>query len=137
MSAIFQLLLIQFWSKLLKPKFNHNSTQPNKTKVRFNTKMTWHHHQHPPPTITTTTHLELNVTIISSFSDPVWTKLQSKFSVTILNRCQQSWWHLSISALFTEIFNLIFEVQNLFQPKFFCVQTFLDPQIFGPKFFWI
>ena len=54
---------------LSQPQLNHKSTQPNITKVWFDTKMTLHHH-HPPPT-----HRELNVSNTSAVTDPFVTKL--------------------------------------------------------------
>ena len=50
--------------KLSQPQLNQNSTQPNITKVGFDTKMTLHHH-----------HRELNVINISAVTDLMLTKL--------------------------------------------------------------
>ena len=50
-----KLFLLEMSILLSQPQLNHNSTQPNITKVGFDTKMTLrHHHHHPPPPPTTT-----------------------------------------------------------------------------------
>ena len=43
-SVNFHLVRLVAFSLLSQPKLNHNSTQPNITKVAFDTKMTLHHH---------------------------------------------------------------------------------------------
>ena len=53
---------------LSQPQVNHNSTQPNITKVRFDTKMTLTHHHHQY-------RQKLNVINISALTDPILTKL--------------------------------------------------------------
>ena len=63
---------------------NPNSTQPNKTTVGFDTKMTLHHHHTPPPI-----HRELNVSNISAVTDPIFTKLSKWVSgINNNNNCQ-------------------------------------------------
>ena len=69
-------------------------------------------HHHPPPH-------KLNVRIISAVTDLIWTKLQSKLSGSIFNRCQLSQWHssrqhlswghLSISAITQLILNQVWQ----------------------------
>ena len=61
------LLLLLFVGLLSQPQLNLNSTQPNITKVGFDTKTTY--------TTTTTTHRKLNISNISTVLDPILTKL--------------------------------------------------------------
>ena len=56
---------------LSQPQLNHNSTQPNITKVGFDTKMTLHQDPRPPHHH----HQKLNIINISAFTDPILTKL--------------------------------------------------------------